>query len=127
MSTVTTKNKNKKSPEFPKVIKIGALKWKVAFKDEPGGYKDAWGVTIYTDGALEFVPKWPSMGKMVEVVLHEINHAVLNSFSTKSNKPQEEQFVTTSAAGLAAVLIDNPKLTKWLNWAIDEARKETKA
>jgi hypothetical protein len=120
------KSTKSNSPPFPDKIKVGSLRWTVLFRENPGDFTDAWGCTDFNNAQLEFVPNWPSIGRGLEIVIHEVNHAIFNTFaSKKGQRLSEEEFVTIQAAGFATVLVDNPMLAKWLTWAINEARKET--
>jgi hypothetical protein len=53
-------------------------------------------------------------GEEVDVVLHEILHAILFQMSVRLPMKVEEQFVLATATGLTAVLQDNPQFAKWL-------------
>jgi hypothetical protein len=59
----------------------------------------------------------------VEVVIHEITHAINWSRDIEDGS-SEETFTTRFSPGLVRFLLDNPRMHQWLNRAIREIRKQ---
>lgn len=58
----------------------------------------------------------PCSGKAIEVVLHEVLHAIFHCSDLKDSD-EEERTISTFATWLTMVLVDNPLLVKWLSCA----------
>jgi hypothetical protein len=89
---------------------------------------DADGIT-YTgdDGNLICIASHLDARRMLEVVLHEVTHAI-NWVNDIEDGTDEEDVATKHGHAWSALLLDNPRFQRWLTVALNRIRKErTKA
>jgi hypothetical protein len=75
--------------------------------------EDSFGLCFNGLQRIDIMDGLPS-GEEVDVVLHEVLHAVIFQMGVRLSHKAEEKFVLAAATGLHAVLKDNPQFTKWL-------------
>jgi hypothetical protein len=63
----------------------------------------------------------------LEVVLHEVEHAINWVFDINVDDAFEEEVVTEHGKAWARVWLDNPKLLKWVDYMTKLIRKERNA
>jgi hypothetical protein len=97
---------------FPEILRIGAMPVYVEFHDELAD-GDRWGDFDCVKYRIRLDTTVPSSAKAIEVVIHEILHGIYR-FADIKNGDDEERLVTTFSTWLAMVLVDNPRLVKWL-------------
>ncbi len=97
---------------FPSVIKVGNIPVRVEFCDDVNE-ESAWGNYHPIHFRIRFQKEMPCAGKAIEVVLHEILHAVFHC-ADLSDKDEEERTVSTFSTWLAMVFMDNPALVRWI-------------
>lgn len=75
---------------------------------------------LYYEAAQEmYVKEGMAKGMFLEVVIHELFHAIWAGMMKGKQKAKEEQAVGAMAKGLATVLIDNPDLGLWIKRMTD--------
>lgn len=97
---------------LPKVIHIGAIPVDIVLQDEIEN-GDRWGDFDVVKYKIRLDRTVPSNTKAIEIVLHEVLHAVYAFSSTKAGD-DEERTVTAFSTWLAMVFVNNPKLAAWL-------------
>lgn len=101
----------KKPPAPPKNIRVGLYDVEVQVRDESG--IDSWGTFDQRKYIISLEKDWPNPGKCLEVMLHELMHAMWYAAGLKDNSSEEET-CTGMAVWMAMLLRDNPLLVKWL-------------
>jgi hypothetical protein len=84
--------------------------------DEGDGLTDFNAMRIYLSNTLP-------LHRFVEVVCHEITHAINWSRGIEDGS-SEEDFTDKYSAGFVRFLLDNPKYHTWLNRVVREIRKQ---
>ena len=100
---------------FPRFIKVGNIHVRVEFQEDVSD-DTAWGNYSATHFRIRLQDNIPCTGKAIEVVLHEILHAIFHCSDMK-DADDEERTVATFATWLTMVLVDNPQLMRWLSCA----------
>jgi hypothetical protein len=96
---------------LPKTVRVGATKYDVVVVRP----SDNWGRQFET-GWIEIADDQGTGVRALETVLHEITHAIYNSYVIRSGD-DEERTVTTLAKAFAQVYHDNPALLRWMSKA----------
>ena len=100
---------------FPQFIKVGNVHIRVEICEDVSD-DTAWGNYSASLFRIRFQDNIPSTGKAIEVVLHEVLHAIFHCADLKDTD-DEERTVATFSTWMAMVLMDNPLLVKWLTCA----------
>lgn len=93
----------------PPEIKIGGLVWKVRNSIDMANGENAYGSTHLVSQTI-FLDPAMSLQKRENVFIHEVLHAIWDTFGLKSagfTRDQEEQIVTALSNGLYQVVKDN--------------------
>jgi hypothetical protein len=100
---------------FPEQIKVGHLFYNVRPMDQlEMALSGNLGHCDDQNLEIAVAENMPDQHK-VEVLLHEILHALFESTSLRHDESlQEERVVTALAKGLVGLLIDNPDLIPWM-------------
>jgi len=97
----------------PTIMRLNGIKWRIRFMSKTELYADSGdtllGQSKHTDAELQVRSDMPHDRERL-ILWHEIFHAVENEAGFEFTEGQ----VRTMAAGLFAVLRDNPALTAWL-------------
>ena len=107
---MTTKRVNR-----PKTVKVKNNEYKIVsktreWKEENGAYG-----MIHFDKNLIEIANSQSKQNLVDTVLHEILHAIVEEYKIKfTHHKVEERIVTHISQGLTAVFKDNPNLIEWI-------------
>jgi hypothetical protein len=94
---------------LPRRVKVGHYLYTVQVKELTS---DAWGYCDVGSHIIE-IDQSQTADRLLEVVLHEITHAISDVFGVR-DKTTEEAAVTAFGKGWAAVLLDNPSVLPWL-------------
>jgi hypothetical protein len=106
--------------KFPSHIKIGHIPVGVTLiKEVQSG--EAWGEYSARDYHINLQWDMPLPGKTLEVVLHEIGHAIWHIAGIREKEWTEEQTVGALGTWWAMVYRDNPALVTWI---ADTAKKK---
>ena len=73
----------------------------------------AWGNYHPSNHRIRLREEMPFAAKAVEVVLHELLHAIFHC-ADLNDKDEEERTVAAFATWMTMVLMDNPALVSWL-------------
>lgn len=94
----------------PDELRILGKRWNCIAKENIQSEKEAYGITCVDEQLIEYDSKHLTPSQMCDTVLHEVIHAI--DFTIGTNLTEEQ--VHGTAAGLFAVLADNPEFCKWL-------------
>lgn len=97
---------------LPKFIRVGVTKYEVIIVRS----SENWGRQHET-GWIEIGEDQGTGVRALETVIHEITHAIYNSYVIRG-EDDEERTVSTLAKGWAQVYHDNPALLRWMSKAI---------
>lgn len=98
---------------LPTHIRIGGMIVRIQIVEEVTD-GDSWGDFSCVKYLIRLDRGIPSKSKAVEVVVHEILHAIYR-FAAVHPQDDEERMVTTFSTWLAMVFMDNPSLVKWIS------------
>ena len=95
----------------PKSIKVLNLDYRVEWCDDDWREQtESHGQHSYAKQTIRIQRTTPQVE--ADTFLHEVMHAIADAMSL-SDGATEEEFVSRSATGLAAVFKDNPKAMRW--------------
>lgn len=97
---------------LPTHIRIGGMIVRIQIVEEVTD-GDSWGDFSCVKYLIRLDKSIPSNTKAVEVVLHEVLHAVYR-FAAVHPQDDEERMVTIFSTWLAMVFMDNPGLVRWI-------------
>ena len=101
----------KKKPSLPKTIRIGPHDVTICIRKEEEDRN--FGTWDENQMLIRIDRDFHSVYRAIEVVLHEIDHAIRDIYVVKE-KDAEERQTTTMARGWTQVWRDNPNLLRWL-------------
>ena len=107
--------------KMPEKLKIGGHTWTIKYHPSPlknSKGQDLYGLCSFDEHTISIVDDMPSQSKDVEILLHELVHALLAFYGTGLKMKDEEQVCLNLGQGLAMVLRDNQKLLKYLKEAL---------
>jgi len=100
--------------QIPKTIKIGHLTFNIIImKEEAANELALNGDCNYDKGRIRLCPTLRGT-RLIEVLIHEILHAIYKQRSLEEGD-NEERIVMCISIGITAILKDNPKLGEWIN------------
>lgn len=109
--------------KMPKRIKVGSFTYRLHLvptgDDGLGG--ENYGMTDLENSQI-FFDDSISLERLANTMLHELQHAINNSYGI-NNGAKEEAIATQTANGWMQVNLDNPKLELWLHRLWRELRK----
>ena len=76
-------------------------------------------------GTAIFIAAHLGPRKTLEIVLHEVTHAI-NWTNDIDDGVEEETVATVHGAAWSALFLDNPKFQRWLTYTLNLIRKERK-
>jgi hypothetical protein len=98
---------------IPESIKVGGLRFKVeTVKDLKSGDKPCFGIMAWDDQKICLDTSIPSKEMVVNILLHEILHALWAYYNLPGK--DEEKSVFLLANGLSALWKDNPELMDYI-------------
>ena len=116
---------------LPKKVEVGTYEFpiQIIHAGDPRLGEDADGITFFGSPdelqvsrciliAGRLGPK-----KTLEVVLHEVTHAI-NYVSNIDNGADEEEIAERHGAAWAQFWLDNPRLLRWLNYVVERIKQE---
>lgn len=112
--------------KLPKTIKVAHLDYALDLVTQDfltvlRGQDDAIGHCSWSKQQI-YVKKTLQGPQLVEVVLHEIHHAVTNTMTSFHGRtPGTEEITEMVGIGFATVFRDNPKLLKWITKELKNA------
>ena len=99
--------------KLPDTIKIGLRTYTLEVKDVVTNSDDVlWGLCDRASGKIE-ITQHHDLPVMQDTLVHEVLHAVYDDRGLEKGD-EEERIVKALATGLVQVLVDNPKLRKWV-------------
>lgn len=96
---------------LPKSVRVGPHDLPfVAIK--PGEADDSFGAFYHSDASIGLMSEYPRGSVAVEIIIHEITHALLSYYGIKDEA--QEQICLVLGNGFAQIIRDNPELIEWM-------------
>jgi len=115
------------APRLPSRLWIGSYEFQLAQKpvDDPLFEGEADGITHFDLPARGvYLRDDLALRSLLEVVLHEITHAIHWAHDLDdAEKFDEEQVATVYGLAWSALLLANPRFQRWLNHTVNAVRK----
>lgn len=121
-----------KEPPLPPKIWVDSYEFLLEIRPssdpifEPRPDEIASGITHFDlPGRGVFISSDTDIRQRLEVLLHEITHAICDAHGiNERGRYQEDYLALKFGKAWSALMVDNPKLRRWINWAADRIRRE---
>ena len=103
---------------MPKFVKIGPTKIPIEVGMDPDRFPTHWGTFEMRLMRINIHPLIPSKGLLLEVLMHELVHAILELnqvWIASEPPPSKERVAQTMGRDLTSIMLENPGLMKWIN------------
>ncbi len=106
---------------LPTIIKDGPFDIAIVVADQHWAAANSrWGEFSSCEQCIRFQDEFPSSFKVVDIVLHEVGHAICWAYGIQ-DEDKEERVVATMATAWTQVWRDNPVLLSWMTGALHKA------